>query len=425
MNLELRSTAVLLAPRSAARPGSLVRKRQTMAGCLVGAALALLTAGPGGDVTSAYAADPPRKQADTPVHKGGYAFDVTLRLGGPDAVDAAQFYERVARTSVDADARGNLYVLDDGNHRVQIFDPQGSFLRSVGSGGEGPGEFSMPRSISVNATGQFAVFDMGQQRISVFSAEGELLRDQLANGMIGDLVLRDDGTVVVTGRGRVIAYDTQGKQTWTYGEAPEMGGRHIEIETDFQTVASRLVLTSGGAILRADKGEYGVLRLDAKGQPLEVWARAMERQPFEMPAPPSGDDDERGEPVVVMIKRDGGGAGGGGGDGESRSWSADAGDGESMTFDMDDIGSMMPKFAPDVRGLLAWPDGRTWVITAADDGDRMVTDEWSAQGEYLRRFSIPKTWQSFAVGADGRLYAVTHDEEDYPIVHRLDVTPAL
>ena len=385
---------------------------------LVGSAASLRAADP---------ADPPLRVETAPEEKGEYTFDVTLRIGGPDAPDEAQFYERVAQTLAEADGAGNIYILDDGNHRVQIFDAQGNFLRSVGSEGEGPGEFSMPARLSVNKAGQFAVFDMGQQRISVFDASGELLRDQLVNGMVGSLELRDDGSLLVTSRGdRVQAFGSDGAELWSYGTSPGMQGRHIEIETDFQTVASRLGASPAGSVLRATKGEYGVLRLNASGDPMEVFARKMERQPFEMPAPPEDGDDEGGEPVVVMIRRDGGdGGGAGGGGGEARSWSADAGNGETMTFDMDDLSSMMPEFAPDVRGLLVWPDGRSWVITAEDDGDRMVTDEWSADGRYLRRFGVPKTWQSFGVGSDGRLYAVTHDEDGYPIVNRLDVTPAL
>ena len=119
-----------------------------------------------------------------------------------------------------------------------------------------------------------------------------------------------------------------------------------------------------------------------------------------------------------MIRR-----GGGGGDDSPGRVDVQAGDhGETMTFNGQDIRSMMPKFSPDLRGALAWRDGRIWALTAEDEGDRIVVDEWGGDGEYVRRFSLTREYDWFELGADGKLYAVAHDEDDYPIVHRLDVT---
>jgi hypothetical protein len=51
----------------------------------------------------------------------------------------------------------------------------------------------------------------------------------------------------------------------------------------------------------------------------------------------------------------------------------------------------------------------------------MITDEWSADGRLLRQFPLTKEYRFYRVGRDGALYGVTHDEDDYPIVHRLAV----
>jgi hypothetical protein len=81
---------------------------------------------------------------------------------------------------------------------------------------------------------------------------------------------------------------------------------------------------------------------------------------------------------------------------------------------------MMPEWSADVRGLLSWPDRRLWVLTSDADDDRIVADEWSGS-ELVRTFELP-AYDRFAVGSDGQLYAVSHDEDDFPYVHRLDVT---
>jgi hypothetical protein len=50
-----------------------------------------------------------------------------------------------------------------------------------------------------------------------------------------------------------------------------------------------------------------------------------------------------------------------------------------------------------------------------------VVDEWSADGTWERRFTMPSEYDWVCLGRDGRVYAVTHDEDDYPSVHRLVV----
>jgi sugar lactone lactonase YvrE len=70
------------------------------------------------------------------------------------------------------DGRGDLYILDTGNHRVQKFSSDGRFLASFGRQGQGPGEFAYPDSIDVDAAGWLWVSDPNNQRIQVLTAEG-------------------------------------------------------------------------------------------------------------------------------------------------------------------------------------------------------------------------------------------------------------
>jgi hypothetical protein len=136
--------------------------------------------------------------------------------------------------------------------------------------------------------------------------------------------------------------------------------------------------------------------------------------------PPPGDGEGDDARVVVVQQRTGGP---GGSAGTTTTVTNGRDGGETHTLSMDEIQKMMPKFSPDIRGLLAWPDGRLWVVTSTDDGDTMVADEWTARGEYSKRFGVPSRYARLRLGADGKLYGVSHDEDEYPIVHRLNVTP--
>ena len=52
--------------------------------------------------------------------------------------------------SFDVDAWGRIFVLDDQAQEVRIFDPDGTFVRTVGKKGEGPGEFTSAVSVDLS-----------------------------------------------------------------------------------------------------------------------------------------------------------------------------------------------------------------------------------------------------------------------------------
>lgn len=68
-----------------------------------------------------------------------------------------------------------IYVADSCNHRIQIFDANGKFLRSHGHAGSNPGNISYPYDIKVEASGAQFVCEFGNSRISVFDARDQLL----------------------------------------------------------------------------------------------------------------------------------------------------------------------------------------------------------------------------------------------------------
>jgi DNA-binding beta-propeller fold protein YncE len=72
------------------------------------------------------------------------------------------------------DSTGNIFVSNGrGIDRVDIFNSQGTFLRSIGSTGSGPGQFDEPADLRFNPiTGDLHVGDVFNSRINVFDAQG-------------------------------------------------------------------------------------------------------------------------------------------------------------------------------------------------------------------------------------------------------------
>ena len=70
---------------------------------------------------------------------------------------------------------GLIYVVDGGNFRVQVFTPEGEFVKGFGDVGRRSGQFSRPKGIDVDADGNLYVADAAFGNFQVFNASGELL----------------------------------------------------------------------------------------------------------------------------------------------------------------------------------------------------------------------------------------------------------
>lgn len=72
-------------------------------------------------------------------------------------------------TDVAWDAAGNIFVSDGyGNSRVVKYDKDGRYITSVGSKGSGQGQLNLPHTIAADAKGNVYVGDRSNKRIQVF-----------------------------------------------------------------------------------------------------------------------------------------------------------------------------------------------------------------------------------------------------------------
>lgn len=78
-------------------------------------------------------------------------------------------------TYLTIDGQGNVYIVDTLNFRVQVFDPDGQFLRAFGEVGNLPGNLYRPKGIGLDSEGHIYVADAAFNNIQIFDQQGKLL----------------------------------------------------------------------------------------------------------------------------------------------------------------------------------------------------------------------------------------------------------
>jgi hypothetical protein len=101
------------------------------------------------------------------------AIELVRKIGDVDTDDENLAFSSPADMAVDGS--GSLYILDSGNQRIQVFGPDGKYIRTIGRKGQGPGEFESLNSIAVDGEDHACLCFLYQNRVEKYSPEGPLL----------------------------------------------------------------------------------------------------------------------------------------------------------------------------------------------------------------------------------------------------------
>jgi sugar lactone lactonase YvrE len=125
---------------------------------------------------------------------------------------------------------GTLFVADVGNHRVQRFDPSGTFVSEWGSFGSGEGQFADAMQIATNGQEVF-VADHSRRDTQVFDLDGKFLRALPISGWHW-LAVDADGSLYVSNEGKVVKYASDGTETDRFDLPDYRGAIHPGLAVD-------------------------------------------------------------------------------------------------------------------------------------------------------------------------------------------------
>jgi len=94
-----------------------------------------------------------------------------LKIGQDDFTksSAPGEFDNPRHVVVDHDVK-YVYVADSKNNRVQQFDVNGTFIKTIGQLGDKPGEFNLVTTIEIDPDGNFFTTERGNERIQKFDA---------------------------------------------------------------------------------------------------------------------------------------------------------------------------------------------------------------------------------------------------------------
>jgi len=161
---------------------------------------------------------------------------------------------------------GEIYVCDGyGNSRVHQFSPDGTLIRSWGEPGTGPGQFRLPHGIAISPDNRVFVTDRENDRIHIYSRDGNLL------------------------------------DMWTHVQRPT----DISFDREGRAYVSELWWRVGQSSFTNGKIKYdlpgGVRVLDLAGNVLLHWCNADREAPGNFVAPHAISVDSRGDVYVGEV----------------------------------------------------------------------------------------------------------------------------
>ena len=132
------------------------------------------------------------------------------------------------------DSKGDLWIADEGNSRIEEFGQEGKYITTFGKAGSEPGQLKEPKGIAIDSKGNIWVAEAGNNRIQEFSPEGKSLQVfGKAGSETGDLSSpkalaidsKGDIWVADTANNRIEEFSSEGKYLSTFGKAGSEPGQ--------------------------------------------------------------------------------------------------------------------------------------------------------------------------------------------------------
>ena len=289
------------------------------------------------------------------------------------------------------DEQGNIYAIDSREAVVRVFDQQGTYARTIGRKGQGPGETQYPVFVQVTAQGELAVYDYSVARMLFYTLDGTYLRQKTTPRPVMPIGLDSRGGLIAQ---YILAPPPLGgklilKLDRDYGSEQELAREEMGKERGFDIGRPTYyaALSSSDMIVWGDSNQYDIYILNPDG---ELVMRITKE--FNPPNITSDEENEYRQKYAEPLKA-------------------------GMTI------SFRGKW-PAFSGLFVDDEGRIFVRTyerAIVGTGSFYYDVFNKDGIFISKVVIPFSLDKNSVWKNGRVYTVEKDENGLPLIriHRV------
>jgi len=171
----------------------------------------------------------------------------------------------------------SIYVSEGGNHRIQVFDGNGNYIRKWGSYGTGPGEFRNPWGVFVSEEGEIYVVDMDNHRIQVFDKNGVYKREWGRYGS-GEGEFNFPCDIAIGNNNRVYVTDTWNSRVQVFNKNGEYlyGWNGNESGEGNLSSPRGIAVDKDNYVYVCDYGNYRIIKYDEVGNYILQWGNPPE-----------------------------------------------------------------------------------------------------------------------------------------------------
>ena len=198
------------------------------------------------------------------VHGSSVEVKTQIRRFRP-VLSFGEFGESVGKLSgswgVAVNNRNEIAVTEYFNHRVSVFNSDGTHLKSFGREGRNKGEFNRPKGIAFDNNGNIIVADHDNNRVQVFSGNGKFITKFGDKGNL-DHQLQNPSGLSVTSNGDIIVADVGNKLIKIFsprGKFKRKFGREGSLSCPYHCIQTEQYF------IVSDRGEHCIKVFDLEG----------------------------------------------------------------------------------------------------------------------------------------------------------------
>ncbi len=178
-------------------------------------------------------------------------------------------------TDVAVDKKGNVYIADSANYRIQKFTAEGAFITMWGSYGANEGQFIEINKIALDQDGNLYVTDSGAYRVQKFSTNGDFITawgeygydDAHFQSSLNAITIDRNGFVYVGDYYRIQKFTNNGEfiAAWRNDASDN--------ENKYFYGPSGLAISPDGFLYIADARKHRIQKFTVDGEFIDEWGK--------------------------------------------------------------------------------------------------------------------------------------------------------